>query len=64
VLFSLQRGDVIWSEMRSHEEMLVGGERNDVVSCMVSAMKGVAGLSTAALACDPKEQPVAGVPSL
>jgi hypothetical protein len=64
VLFSLQRGDVIWSEMRSHEEMAVGGERNDVLSCMVSAMKGVAGLPSTTLACDPKEQAVTAVPAL
>jgi hypothetical protein len=61
MLFSLDRGDVIWSEMRSIEEMNVVQERTVVTSCMVSEMK-LAKDYRIKFDCDPKEQPVGAIP--
>lgn len=61
MLFSLDRGDVIWSEMRSTEEMNVVKERVVVSSCMVSEMK-LAKDYRIKFACDPNEQAVTNVP--
>lgn len=63
MLFSLERGDIIWSEMRSEEEMLVKGDRTLVSSCMVSEMKLAADYKTK-FECDPGPQAVEKVPSL
>lgn len=61
VLFSLDRGDVIWSEMRSKEEMSIDKSRSLSESCMISRVKFG---KVEKLGCDPNEQPVAKVPSL
>ena len=64
MLFSLTRGDVIWSELRSREEVIVPTERTLVESCMVSETKSERHALKSQMDCDPKEQPVARVPSL
>lgn len=63
MLFSLDRGDVIWSQTRSREEMAYGAERVSVNSCMISEMKDGANPRTK-LECEPKEEAVLKVPSL
>lgn len=62
LLFSLDRGDVIWSEMRSREEMAVQADRTIVDSCMVSEIKRAGKGYVSRFDCEPKEQPVAQVP--
>lgn len=65
LLFALDRGDVVWSEMRSREEMLVGKERTQVESCMVSKMAlPPAAADSLHLECDSKEQPITKVPAI
>lgn len=39
VMFDLDRGDVLWSEIRSQEDMIVSGERTEVRSCMISQLE-------------------------
>ena len=57
LLFHPDRGEVIWSEMRSEEEMNIGPERLAVLSCIKSATKrGVP------LDCVPALAPVTLVP--
>jgi hypothetical protein len=63
LLFSLERGDVLWSEMRSQEVMDLNGDKMDVTSCMVSELK-VAAAYHIPFACDPTDTPVAKVPTL
>jgi hypothetical protein len=63
MLFSIDRGDVIWSEMRSHEEMGVQSDRMVVSSCMISETKLGAKFKTD-FACDPEVRPVNQVPKL
>ncbi len=63
MLFSVDRGDVIWSEMRSIEEMNVVKERVVVTSCMISETK-LAENFRVRFECAPGEQPVKSVPSL
>ncbi len=63
MLFSIERGDVIWSEMRSDENMTMPGDRMAVTSCMVSETKLGADYKTA-FACDPSEQGVGKIPRL
>jgi len=63
MLFSLDRGDVIWSQTRSREEMSHGTERVTVNSCMISEMKDGPQLRTQ-LECEPKETPVTSVPNI
>ena len=63
MLFSLERGDVLWSEMRSSEEMGVKGDKMRVTSCMVSEIKAAADYKIK-FSCDPAEQAVAAVPTL
>lgn len=63
MLFALERGEVIWSEMRSEEEMVIQGERLSVLSCMVSETL-LTGKPKTKLECDPKVTPVASVPRL
>jgi len=53
MLFSPDRGEVIWSEMRSEEEMIVQGEKFSVVSCMASETKLGAKFKTK-LECQPR----------
>lgn len=62
MLFSLDRGDVIWSEIRSIEEMNVVKERTVVSSCMVSETK-LAKNYRIKFECDPKEAPVPAPPN-
>lgn len=64
MLFSLAGGDILWSELRSREEVLFGTERTLVESCMVSEVKSERHGIKSQLDCDPKEQPVARVPRL
>jgi hypothetical protein len=40
LLFNLERGDVVWSETRSQEEMVVGKERMEITSCLHSRLQG------------------------
>lgn len=62
MLFALERGDILWSEMRSEEEMLVQGERLSVLSCMVSELK--LGLKyKSKLECTPQQTTVSPPPS-
>ncbi|MGZ6480619.1 MAG: hypothetical protein ACXWQE_15010 [Bdellovibrionales bacterium] len=61
VLFSLERGDVIWSEMRSTEEMAATGDRMAVRSCMVSEMK-LGGKPKIEFACNPTDDAVTKTP--
>lgn len=63
LLFSLERGDVMWSEMRSQEEMTIPGSRTVVSSCMTSEMKAGEKFKTG-FACDPKDAPVTTTPKL
>jgi hypothetical protein len=63
VLFSIDRGDVIWSKMLSHEIVGVEKESTDVLSCIVSRMQ-TPGTDTGGMDCEPAEQPVTSVPSL
>jgi hypothetical protein len=63
LLFSLERGDVLWSEMRSQEEMTIPGSRTVVSSCMVSEMKSGGKLRTKGQ-CEPSEAPITTVPRL
>lgn len=62
VLFSLERGDVIWSEMRSSEDMGVKGDKISVRSCMVSEMK-LADNYQIKFACDPHDDEVTKTPT-
>jgi hypothetical protein len=63
LLFSVERGDVIWSEMRSREDSGIEGDMVSVSSCMVSEMK-MSDKYHIPFVCDPKEQPVVSVPAL
>lgn len=63
LLYSPDRGDIIWSEMRSQEEMVAGSDKFTVLSCMVSESKLSAKYKTK-LECQPAVTPVAKVPSL
>lgn len=61
VLFDLDRGDVIWSEIRNYEDVGSAKERTLVHSCMVSELKTGARYKTP-LVCEPAEKPVQAVP--
>ncbi len=63
MLFGLERGDVIWSEVRSEEEMATKGERILIQSCMVSEIKTAEKYKTK-LNCEPGEIAVTSVPKL
>jgi hypothetical protein len=63
-LFSLKRGDVIWSEMRSREEMTAQPERTFVESCMISQMQVPSPNNSGSFECDSKEQAVDRIPDL
>jgi hypothetical protein len=60
LLFSLARGDVIWSEMRSNEEMGAKTDRMAVRSCMVSEMK--IGAPQIKFECNPNDDAVGKTP--
>lgn len=61
VLFSIGRGDVVWSEMRSSEDVVVADTRLAVRSCMVSEIKTSAPFKTK-FECDPSVEAVAPPP--
>lgn len=63
LLFSLERGDVIWSEMRSEENMAIPGQRSAVRSCMISETK-MTGDYKSAFACNPNQDEVTKTPKL
>lgn len=63
LLFSVDRGEVIWSEMRNAEDMTVRGDRVQVTSCMVSEMKLGKDYRTK-LKCEPGLAAVTKVPRL
>jgi hypothetical protein len=63
LLFSLDRGDVIWSETRSREDMVHENERVAVTSCMVSELKTGKAYRLKS-DCEPKEEPVTQIPSM
>ena len=63
MLFSLERGDVLWTQTRSREEMVSAQDRITVNSCMVSELKAGANFKTQ-LECEPKEEAVTKVPAL
>jgi hypothetical protein len=62
LLYSPDRGDIIWSEMRSQEEMAVDSDKFTVLSCMVSESKISAKYKTK-LECAPAVAPVDVVPT-
>jgi len=57
ILFSLDRGDVIRSEVRSREEMTIKAERTVSISCMKSELMGEG--KPVKFACKPLAEPVA-----
>ncbi len=61
VLYSPSRGDIVWSEMRSQEEMDVGSEKMSVLSCMVSETL-VKDRYKTPVTCTPDLAPVLNVP--
>lgn len=63
MLFSLDRGDIIWSEVRSEEEMGAGQDRVLIQSCMVSETKVGKELKLK-LNCEPGEVAITTVPKL
>jgi hypothetical protein len=63
MLFSIDRGDVIWSEMRSNESMNVPGERFAITSCTRSETRVAKEFKTK-LDCEPKDVPVTQVPKM
>lgn len=62
ILYSPERGDIIWSEMRSQEEMSAGSDKFTVLSCMVSETKLGPKYKTK-LECAPALTPVLKVPA-
>ena len=63
LLFSLERGDVIWSEMLSREEMSSQSEKMNVSSCMVSMMQLATGQGQT-LTCETGDRAVTKIPKL
>jgi hypothetical protein len=63
MLFSLDRGDVIWSQMRSREDMKTPGHEMKVSSCMLSEMQ-LNGSFQASKDCDPAEEKIVSTPRL
>lgn len=63
VLYALDRGEIMWSEMRSAEDMITKGEQVKVVSCMISEVQ-VNNKSASKFECEPNEQPVTKTPTL
>jgi hypothetical protein len=63
MLFSLERGDVIWSQTRSFEDISHSKGRVTVNSCMTSEMKIGGGYRTPH-GCEPGDVPVLEVPKL
>lgn len=63
ILYSPSRGDIVWSEMRSQEEMNVGADQMSVLSCMVSETK-ISGRYRTNLNCAPEAVAVKSVPVL
>lgn len=63
MLFGLERGDIIWSEVRSEEEMGAGNDRVLIQSCMVSETKVSKDLKLK-LNCEPGDIAIPGVPKL
>ena len=63
MLFSIERGDVIWSEMRSTEDMSVPGERVSITSCTVSETKIAKNFKTD-FVCDPQTVAITKIPKL
>jgi len=61
ILFSPERGDIVWSEMRSQEEMAFGNDKFSVLSCMVSETKMSSKYKTK-LECAPDLRAVLAVP--
>ena len=64
MVFSMAKGDVIWSETKSSEEMRIGKERMSVSSCMTSLRQQIAPKKPRAikLKCDPSISPVNEIP--
>ncbi len=62
LLYSPDRGDIVWSEMRSQEEMGAGADKFAVLSCMISETKLSAKYKTK-IECDPAITPVQHVPA-
>ena len=61
MLFSLVRGDVVWSQTRSREEMVTKSDRVLVSSCMISQLNLDA---KTVFGCHPVEEPITEVPKL
>lgn len=64
MLIAVERGTVIWSEMRSREKMTVPNSRTDVLSCMVAELETPKGWRprSASQTCTPSEAPVTKIP--
>lgn len=63
LLFSIERGEILWSEMRSQENMVVKNERVHVSSCMVSEQKVKKDFQTK-FECDPAIEQITKIPRL
>jgi hypothetical protein len=61
MLYSAEKGDVVWSDIRSHEEMRVQQDRVVVSSCMVSETKQ-GGDYKMKFTCDPKAETISKPP--
>ena len=64
LLFSLDRGVVIWSEVRNREFMVAPDERLEILACMTSVLeqpKGLLPRSRKKAFCEPSEEPVSGL---
>ncbi len=64
MLIALDRGTVVWSEVRSREKMIVKNERTDVLSCMTAELEQPKQwhLKGIAQACTPSEEPIGKIP--
>lgn len=64
MIVAANRGLVLWSEIRSREQMTVAGSRTDVLSCMVSALETPRNWQveiSRGRICTPSEDPVPGL---
>lgn len=64
MLMSVERGTVIWSEIRSREKMTIPNERTDVLSCMVAELESPKDWRPRGVSqtCTPSEAPVTKIP--
>lgn len=60
MLMSVEKGSVLWSEVRSRERMTLSGKGTDVLSCLVSGLEAPADLQILKVkpVCKPTQDPV------